>query len=69
MQVSAHGEASPRPPADRTKTDMAVSNKKKAPIHYPFWFGGSSSSMAACVTHPLDLGEQSNALPQTESRS
>ncbi|KAK3902426.1 mitochondrial carrier domain-containing protein [Staphylotrichum tortipilum] len=25
------------------------------PVHYPFWFGGSSSSMAACVTHPLDL--------------
>jgi hypothetical protein len=23
---------------------------------YPFWFGGSASSMAACVTHPLDLG-------------
>ena len=27
------------------------------PIRYPFWFGGSASSMAACVTHPLDLGE------------
>ncbi|EXJ73573.1 uncharacterized protein A1O5_03334 [Cladophialophora psammophila CBS 110553] len=25
-------------------------------IRYPFWFGGSASSMAACVTHPLDLG-------------
>ncbi|KAI0203093.1 putative dicarboxylate carrier protein [Astrocystis sublimbata] len=24
-------------------------------IAYPFWFGGSASSMAACVTHPLDL--------------
>ncbi|KAL2759419.1 hypothetical protein ACRALDRAFT_2038288 [Sodiomyces alcalophilus JCM 7366] len=24
-------------------------------IHYPFWFGGTASSMAACVTHPLDL--------------
>ncbi|PVH77025.1 MC family mitochondrial carrier protein [Cadophora sp. DSE1049] len=22
---------------------------------YPFWFGGSSASMAACITHPLDL--------------
>lgn len=34
--------------------------KKKAAAHdriiYPFWFGGSASSMAACVTHPLDLG-------------
>lgn len=27
----------------------------RKPIHYPFWFGGSASSMAACVTHPLDL--------------
>lgn len=26
------------------------------PVHYPFWFGGSASCMAACVTHPLDLG-------------
>ncbi|KZZ87133.1 hypothetical protein AAP_05888 [Ascosphaera apis ARSEF 7405] len=26
-------------------------------IHYPFWFGGSSSCFAAMVTHPLDLGE------------
>ncbi|KAI9893892.1 MAG: Mitochondrial dicarboxylate transporter [Vezdaea aestivalis] len=24
-------------------------------IHYPFYFGGSSSGLAACVTHPLDL--------------
>ncbi|KAI2632057.1 mitochondrial dicarboxylate carrier [Hypoxylon sp. NC1633] len=24
-------------------------------ISYPFWFGGSASSLAACVTHPLDL--------------
>ncbi|KAH7017232.1 mitochondrial carrier domain-containing protein [Ilyonectria destructans] len=24
-------------------------------VRYPFWFGGSSSSLAACVTHPLDL--------------
>ncbi|KAF2395509.1 hypothetical protein EJ06DRAFT_534922 [Trichodelitschia bisporula] len=25
-------------------------------IAYPFWFGGSASCFAACVTHPLDLG-------------
>lgn len=24
---------------------------------YPFWFGGSAASMAAIITHPLDLGE------------
>ncbi|ORY56124.1 mitochondrial dicarboxylate carrier [Pseudomassariella vexata] len=31
--------------------------KKPLPkaVHYPFWFGGSASSLAACVTHPLDL--------------
>jgi hypothetical protein len=26
--------------------------------HYPFWFGGSAASMAAVVTHPLDLGRE-----------
>jgi hypothetical protein len=25
-------------------------------LKYPFWFGGSASCFAACVTHPLDLG-------------
>ncbi|KAI9681485.1 MAG: Mitochondrial dicarboxylate transporter [Caeruleum heppii] len=24
-------------------------------LRYPFWFGGSASCFAACVTHPLDL--------------
>lgn len=28
-----------------------------AHIRYPFWFGGSASCFAACVTHPLDLGK------------
>ncbi|KAL5603780.1 hypothetical protein FOVSG1_006530 [Fusarium oxysporum f. sp. vasinfectum] len=31
---------------------MDIRNNK---IKYPFWFGGSASAMAACVTHPLDL--------------
>jgi dicarboxylate transporter 10 len=30
--------------------------KPKKVVHYPFWFGGSASCFAACVTHPLDLG-------------
>nr|XP_036586009.1 uncharacterized protein CTRU02_04161 [Colletotrichum truncatum]KAF6796200.1 hypothetical protein CTRU02_04161 [Colletotrichum truncatum] len=37
-----------------------ASTQKKKPdnsLRYPFWFGGSASSMAACVTHPLDLGK------------
>jgi hypothetical protein len=29
---------------------------RRPPVHYPFWFGGSAASMAAVVTHPLDLG-------------
>ncbi|KAI5863471.1 mitochondrial dicarboxylate carrier [Durotheca rogersii] len=36
-----------------------ILEKKKAlpqkQISYPFWFGGTASSLAACVTHPLDL--------------
>ncbi|KAI9739381.1 MAG: Mitochondrial dicarboxylate transporter [Claussenomyces sp. TS43310] len=28
---------------------------KKENLRYPFWFGGSASCFAACVTHPLDL--------------
>lgn len=30
---------------------------KKAPIRYPFWFGGSASCFATIFTHPLDLGK------------
>ncbi|KAK4162195.1 putative mitochondrial dicarboxylate transporter [Cladorrhinum sp. PSN259] len=43
-------------PEDSSQKIVALSHEKKQkPIHYPFWFGGSASSMAACVTHPLDL--------------
>ncbi|PQE32963.1 mitochondrial dicarboxylate carrier protein [Rutstroemia sp. NJR-2017a WRK4] len=34
-----------------------IQKAKKEIIRYPFWFGGSASCFAACVTHPLDLGE------------
>ncbi|KAL2257182.1 hypothetical protein VTK26DRAFT_552 [Humicola hyalothermophila] len=41
--------------------DRTISSpSKQKPIHYPFWFGGSASSMAACVTHPLDLVKVGN---------
>lgn len=40
-----------------TKPQNIMAPEKKKPVHYPFWFGGSASSMAACVTHPLDLGK------------
>ncbi|KAK1777947.1 mitochondrial carrier domain-containing protein [Copromyces sp. CBS 386.78] len=46
----------------QTTTDRPVvaattttTKSKQQTIHYPFWFGGSASSMAATVTHPLDL--------------
>ncbi|KAH6683073.1 mitochondrial carrier domain-containing protein [Halenospora varia] len=37
---------------------VELSQKKKLErehLRYPFWFGGSASCFAACVTHPLDL--------------
>ncbi|KAK4098258.1 mitochondrial carrier [Parathielavia hyrcaniae] len=60
---------------------MALRDENKAtasspirprPIRYPFWFGGSASSMAACVTHPLDLVKvrlqtRTGAMPSTMS--
>ncbi|QDS73647.1 hypothetical protein FKW77_002390 [Venturia effusa] len=50
--------------AKDARTDMSANAKEvmkskdvqKRTIHYPFWFGGSASCFAACVTHPLDLG-------------
>ncbi|KAK5047325.1 hypothetical protein LTR84_006847 [Exophiala bonariae] len=34
---------------------MAEARGGNAKVQNPFWFGGSASCMAACVTHPLDL--------------
>ena len=36
-------------------------------VHYPFWFGGSSSCFAATVTHPLDLSKYQQALSARRS--
>ncbi|EGX93047.1 mitochondrial dicarboxylate carrier, putative [Cordyceps militaris CM01] len=42
--------------ASRLPAQTSPKKKTVAPaIRYPFWFGGSASSLAACVTHPLDL--------------
>ena len=55
------------PPAPITRHDVNETTPspkpkkqqvKSAAIRYPFWFGGSAASMAAVVTHPLDLGTQ-----------
>ncbi|CED84992.1 mitochondrial carrier [Phaffia rhodozyma] len=32
-----------------------MADLKKPVLTYPFWCGGAAASMAACVTHPLDL--------------
>ncbi|KAL2891156.1 Mitochondrial dicarboxylate transporter [Ceratocystis lukuohia] len=46
------------PAASVAKPSLKIQKKevKSSAVKYPFWFGGSASSMAACVTHPLDLG-------------
>ncbi|KAF6838831.1 Mitochondrial dicarboxylate transporter 1 [Colletotrichum musicola] len=41
----------------KDKQSPATASKAGSSMRYPFWFGGSASSMAACVTHPLDLGQ------------
>lgn len=53
--MSSAQESAPKPSGKKTATSPA--------IRYPFWFGGSASSMAACVTHPLDLGMSPPVLP------
>lgn len=58
--VAPAGEQEPAKPAPArklTREERVEQRKKKMgpSVRYPFWFGGSASSMAACVTHPLDL--------------
>ncbi|KZS91535.1 dicarboxylic acid transporter [Sistotremastrum niveocremeum HHB9708] len=48
--------SSSAPPAvnlDKAPASTPVIAKKKAP--YPFWLGGVAASIAASITHPLDL--------------
>lgn len=56
--MSSAQESAPKPSGKKTATSPA--------IRYPFWFGGSASSMAACVTHPLDLG---TSLPASSEKA
>ncbi|UKZ82015.1 hypothetical protein TrVFT333_009796 [Trichoderma virens FT-333] len=57
--ASAAQAAEPQLHADKKK-------KLRAPaMRYPFWFGGSASSLAACVTHPLDLSMFASVRLQT----
>ncbi|TQN75087.1 Mitochondrial dicarboxylate transporter, partial [Colletotrichum shisoi] len=61
------GPGQEKPQSQLKQTATTTPNKKKIEpsLRYPFWFGGSASSMAACVTHPLDLG---NALLPRETQ-
>ncbi|KIL85586.1 hypothetical protein FAVG1_11080 [Fusarium avenaceum] len=38
------------------KVETATADAKKTTIRYPFWFGGSASSMAACVRLQMRTG-------------
>jgi hypothetical protein len=42
---------------DDQKAQLDTASVNKAPYDYPFWFGGSASCCAVCLTHPLDLGK------------
>ncbi|KAK7921170.1 hypothetical protein PG985_009192 [Apiospora marii] len=55
--VSHDAVAVPEGSARALAADKPKRQKKPLPppVYYPFWFGGSASAMAACVTHPLDL--------------
>ena len=54
------GEAAPAVANIPRNVEPATKQRRTAAtIRYPFWFGGSAASMAAVVTHPLDLGTSS----------
>ncbi|SPO03466.1 probable dicarboxylate carrier protein [Cephalotrichum gorgonifer] len=80
--MSFSNSARPADPTPEIVVSVAgAGEKKKSPAKYPFWFGGSASSMAACVTHPLDLANwlpvavkvrlqtRSGDMPKTMSRT
>lgn len=57
--ASAQAPASSASRTEKREERRGKRREKQPAIKYPFWFGGSASSMAACVTHPLDLGKLS----------
>ncbi|ODQ64658.1 mitochondrial carrier [Nadsonia fulvescens var. elongata DSM 6958] len=65
-----------------TQTALGVTTDKPSPsvvttpvakgVHYPFYFGGAASMVAACCTHPLDLAKvrlQTAAIGSTEAKA
>lgn len=70
MQATADNMAPASEAAALAKAAREEQKKQKmakTAMRYPFWFGGSASSFAACVTHPLDLGEFFPCLPRVHS--
>jgi len=57
QRVNSSSNPAAKPGSNQEKKPKGGRARGKPTTRYPFWFGGSASSMAACVTHPLDLGE------------
>lgn len=57
MQATADMASAPEAAAAAkvAREEQKKQKMAKTAMRYPFWFGGSASSFAACVTHPLDL--------------
>ncbi|KAH8778747.1 hypothetical protein F5883DRAFT_639239 [Diaporthe sp. PMI_573] len=66
MQPQKEAAASESAPAKQTLAPKQNKQSHGPSIRYPFWFGGSASSMAACVTHPLDLVKVYTSTPPTK---
>ena len=67
--VSQDAKAVPEASARTLAADKPKRQKNPLPpaVYYPFWFGGSASAMAACVTHPLDLGKSWSFAPKSSN--
>ncbi|KXX79971.1 Mitochondrial dicarboxylate transporter [Madurella mycetomatis] len=69
MEVAKSKEhaAAARPPAIMKKGEgkPTMPHSKQKPIHYPFWFGGSASSMAACVRLQTRTGDMPKSMSGT----
>lgn len=53
--MQSEKEAAASAPTRPALTRKDTQKKHTSSTRYPFWFGGSASSCAAVVTHPLDL--------------
>ncbi|KAK4039136.1 mitochondrial carrier domain-containing protein [Parachaetomium inaequale] len=70
MQAAkSEGRPAAAPSAAMAKGDndkaVASSLARPRPVHYPFWFGGSASSMAACVRLQTRTGDMPKSMSGT----